>query len=158
MRYIVHATIPQRITSPANMRRTDGQSEVGFAARVPAQQKKALEAILTATSGKTWFIRTALKQFNEACRQDPQLVLKVTEAVLAMRGEEPPRGLVDFLVRVPVQDYNEFNEMFPDKGATTWFIRGAIECYLKQSENRATPDDYVLEAVRGMLGLAESTY
>lgn len=138
------------------MRRTDGASEVGFAARVPARQKAALESVLTATSGKTWFIRTALRQFNEACAQDPRLILSVTEAILAMRGEEPPRGLVDFLVRVPVDDYNEFNRMFPDKGATTWFIRGVLDAYLKQSESRATPDEYVLEAVRDVLGLAES--
>lgn len=137
------------------MRRTDGQAEVGFAARVPAKDKSNLEAVLSATSGKTWFIRTALKQFNEACRSDPRLVASVTDAILGMRGEEPPRGLVDFLVRVPVDDYNEFNQMFPDKGATTWFIRGVLAAYLKKSETRATPDEYVLEAVRDVLGLAE---
>lgn len=138
------------------MRRLDGQAEVGFAARVPKKDKAALEAVLTATSGKTWFIRTALRQFNEACRADPRLIPVVTEAVLAMRGEEPPRGLVDFLVRVPVDDYNEFNSMFPDKGATTWFIRGAIANYLARAGTLPTPDEYVLDAVRGMLGLAES--
>lgn len=137
------------------MRRTEGASEVGFAARVPPRDKAALEAVLSATSGKTWFIRTALKQFNEACRLNPSLIPLVTESILAMRGEEPPRGLVDFLVRVPVDDYNDFNDMFPDKGATTWFIRGVIAAYLKKAETRQTPDEFVFEAVRDVLGLAE---
>lgn len=136
------------------MRRTEDKTEVGFSARVPAVQKLALEAILSATSGKTWFIRTALKQFNDECESNPTLQVEVTDKILAMRGEEPPRMLDDFLVRVPVQEYERFNKMFPDKGATTWFMRELIKTYLNQSEGRATPDSYVLDAVKGILHLS----
>lgn len=135
------------------MRRTEDKTEVSFSARVPILHKQALEEILSATSGKTWFIRTALRQFNDACEQRSALQTEVTEAVLAMRDQEPPRMLDDFLVRVPVQEYTRFNEMFPHKGATTWFMRGLIAKYIEQSEGRPTPDAYVLDAVRGILRL-----
>jgi hypothetical protein len=135
------------------MRRTEDKSEVGFSARVPQIHKHALESILAATSGKTWFIRTALKQFNDECEPNPSLQVEVNEAMIAMRDQEPPRMLDDFLVRVPVQEYERFNQMFPHKGATTWFMRGLIAKYLEQSEGRPTPDLYVQEAVKGILRL-----
>lgn len=136
------------------MRRTDDKAEVSFAARIPWLHKEALEGILSATSGKTWFIRTGLQQFNDECEPNPSLQGEVTEAILRMRGEEPPRRLEDFQVRVPVQEYIRFNKMFPDKGATTWFMRGLIAKYIDQSEGRPTPDSHVLEAVRGILNLS----
>jgi hypothetical protein len=61
--------------------------------------------------------------------------------------------LDDFLVRVPVEEYHRFNKMFPDKGATTWFMREIIKKYLEQSEGRPTPDAYIQEAVQGILRL-----
>lgn len=133
------------------MRRTEDKAEVGFSARVPAVQKEALEAVLAATSGKTWFIRTALAQFNDRCEKSIDLQARVTDAILAMRGEEPPRMLDDFLVRVPVQEYTRFNKMFPDKGATTWFMRKIVAEYLRQSNGRPTPDEFVSDAVTGIL-------
>ena len=154
IRYIAFiASAPQLTASGALMRRTEEQSSVGFAARVPALHKQTLEAILSATSGKTWFVRTALQQFNDECETNVGLQSRVTEAILAMRGEEPPRFLDDLLVRVPVQEYHRFNQMFPDKGATTWFLRNLISKYIEQSEGRPTPDVYVLEAVKGILTL-----
>lgn len=135
------------------MRRTDDRPEVGFSARVPETEKRALESILSATSGKTWFVRTALKQFNDECEPRTHLQAQVTEAILAMREQEPPRMLDNFLVRVPVGEYERFNRMFPDKGATTWFMRGLVKKYLEQSEGRPTPDSYIHEAVMGILQL-----
>jgi hypothetical protein len=140
------------------MRRTEDKASVGWTARVPALHKQALESILSATSGKTWFVRTGLQQFNDECEkgsasQAAALQAAVTESILAMRGEEPPRFLEDFIVRVPVAEYVRFNAMFPDKGATTWFMRRLIAKYIEQAEDRPTPDVHVLEAVRGILKL-----
>lgn len=148
-------TLHNATTNPAlqTMRRTEDQVDVGFMARVPGTDKAALEAILTATSGKTWFIRTALHHFNNECEKSTALQAEVVEAILAMRGEEPPRRLEDFLVRVPIEEYTRFNKMFPDKGATTWFMRKVITSYLAQSEGRPTPDAHVLDAVKGILNL-----
>src|SRR5690242_15578274 len=76
-----------------SMRRTEDRTEVGFSARVPVIHKQALEAILSATSGKTWFIRTALRQFNDECEPSPALQAEVNHAMIAMREQEPPRML-----------------------------------------------------------------
>lgn len=158
MSFLLNCNTLHRITthprSPPHMRRTEDKVEVGFSARVPGIQKQALESILSATSGKTWFIRTALQQFNDACEANPALQTQVTDEILGMRDQEPPRMLEDFLVRVPVGEYTRFNKMFPDKGATTWFMRGLIKTYLDQSEGRPTPDTYVLEAVKGILHIS----
>lgn len=131
------------------MRRKTNVAAVGFTARISEQDQLDLAEILPMSGGKRWLIETALREFLDLCEKDARLVSFVNDQVMQMREDgRPAEKLVDFLPRVKTDLYMRFNRIFPEKGATTWFIRRFIELYLQDNIGKEPRESQVKVIVR----------
>lgn len=62
---------------------------------------------------------------------------------------EPP-SLVEFTAKIPREHHEAFVGLFPQYGATSWFIRTALEQFLKRVENDPTAIERIKEAINEM--------
>lgn len=58
---------------------------------------------------------------------------------------------VDFGGRVSEVDYDRFRSLFPQYGATTWFITTALKSFLKSMEKDPTAHEQVDAAITSMV-------
>lgn len=123
-----------------------------FTARIPENEKIALDALLEMQGGKSWLVNTALQHFLDVVEASPEIEAWCHRDVQRMLNEEEtPSGLVDLIVRVPRDPYNRFNAVMGEWGATTWFFRRMVKQYLALSESWPHPEAQVAEAIHRML-------
>lgn len=65
-----------------------------------------------------------------------------------MPREYPEAGLIEMSSKVPKEHYERFIGLFPQHGATSWFIRTALEKFLSEVENEPSSVDRIQEAIR----------
>ena len=67
------------------------------------------------------------------------------EALVA--GEPTPRHRYEHIqVRVPRRILRRFRELMPMRGALSWFIREALQAFVREMED--TPQDVVVDTVK----------
>jgi hypothetical protein len=134
------------------MRRSKTAAEVGFTARIPQGHKRSITGLLPMTGGKRWFMEAALEEFIELCRNDPTRITWVNDQILQMKEDgRPQEKLEEFLPRVKTDLYTAFNDLFPQKGATTWFIRTLVARFIQDMQEQASFEESVRESVRSMI-------
>lgn len=138
------------------MRRRPDQASVGFVARIPREDKAALDAVFP-FAGKTWATQRGLEIFCDYCEVHPEFQTYVHDQILHMRAEGPPTNLTEFMPEVPRSLYNRFNSMFPEKGATTWFLRKFVPALTEQMARYERFDAEIRTAVKKVLGVPEES-
>lgn len=113
------------------MRRDTTKPQVGFGARLPREHKDTVEGKLPMLGGKTFLVTTALEQFLDVCETHPPIQRWVHEEIDRMlsSADGAPRGVEETVVQIPSSLYERFNSLFPEFGATTWFMRQLARAY-----------------------------
>lgn len=65
-----------------------------------------------------------------------------------MPREYPELGLIEMSSKVPSDQYERFIGHFPQHGATSWFIRTALEKFLAEIEKEPSSIERIQEAIR----------
>ena len=106
------------------MRRNTEAATVRWSADVLASDLESFEERLPITGAMTAVILIALRDFLERLENDPMLQVKVHEDIAHHLFEEKLEGRGPSLdIRIPTQLYIRFNELIPEWGGATWFIR-----------------------------------
>lgn len=121
------------------MRRRTDQSSTVWNAQVDAALLKDVERRLPVHGIRTYLIVAGLKQFLEEVRHSPSAQKVVHEDIQFMLHSEarnPSSVLQSINVRIPTQDYIEFNELFPEWGGASWFMRRFLQAFNSELESR----------------------
>lgn len=139
-----------RTQRPCVRRNTDNPY-VNWSARVPVETREEFKALIPVVGSQTWFLSTALEKFlamvepsqdfQAYCHRDIQQHL---------HNEAKGSPLAVFSVQIPTELYDRFNALFPEWGATAWFMRRSISSFNKNMEG-VVLDERVEDAVRDML-------
>lgn len=57
----------------------------------------------------------------------------------------------EFGAKIPLELYDEFRELFPTYGSTTWFIENALKCFLAQVRDNPTLQEILDKAIEEMV-------
>lgn len=115
------------------------------------ETREEFKALIPVVGSQTWFLSTALEKFlamvepsqdfQSYCHRDIQQHL---------HNEAKGSPLAVFSVQIPTALYDRFNALFPEWGATAWFMRRSISSFNKNMEG-VVLDERVEDAVRDML-------
>lgn len=114
------------------MRRRTDQPTTVWNAQVDSVVLQDLKERLPITGLRTWLIIEGLTRFIEDVRHSPSAQKIVRDEVEYMLHADkgPVSGPLDSInVRIPTPLYNEFNQLFPAWGSTTWFIRNFLQSF-----------------------------
>lgn len=113
------------------MRRDTRKTEVTWNADVSEETLRELDRLLPITGTRTWAINTGLDEFLTVMENDPKLQEWAhADIQRALHVEDTPRGTKALNVKIPADHYNRFNALFPEWGATTWFIRRFVNQFV----------------------------
>jgi hypothetical protein len=109
------------------MRRDLNKPEVPWGIRVSSADNEALSAVLPMNGGKTWLVIAGLKAFLELMENSPEH-REWAHRQIAQHSRDPdrPRYHKELSFRVPTDLYIRFNQLFPQIGASSWFIRTLV--------------------------------
>jgi hypothetical protein len=110
------------------MRRAVNNAFVVWDADVKKDILIEFSAYLPMQGARAWFIQSGLNKFIESVQYSPRLQRKVKDQVQDMisGGKEDRTGLMSISTRITQHSYNRFNDMFPEWGSTTWFVRRSV--------------------------------
>lgn len=138
---------PTRITlyhvTPASngvpaLRRNTSQPYVTWNARVGNEDFGSFSQLFPMRGARTWFIEEGLGRFLEAVRSSPELKEFCHDQIAQMLSGENNLVLVkEFPCRISRAKYDEFNKLFPEFGATTWFVRSMIGAVIQVMDERS---------------------
>lgn len=130
-----------------------GQAFVGFSARVDKAERQLFEVNMPQHGARIWFIQSALKQLLRRVEENPALVEEINAQIVLMLSTKTDDSLggVEFPARVHEQDYQQFNELFPQYGATSWFVRSVLKQFNEASRSWPTSPRQVEMAVDTVL-------
>lgn len=139
------------------MRRRPDQYTVAFIARIDPHDKQAIDNALPMYGGKTWATETAVRYLCDLCEANPLLQARVHDLVEKMKETDPPRGPDEFEPRIARETFERFNRIFPQKGATTWFLRTWVPIMVEQIEEHTGLEEMVHRSVKSVLQIAPTT-
>lgn len=133
------------------MRRAVDKPTTFWSARVYAPDKEEFKNLLPLHGAQTACFNIALEKFVAAIKANPELKPAIHDAIQHHLHEEGRSGPTEELtVNVATSKYIEFNELFPEQGATSWFIRRTL-CALNLQLAHFVLDDRIEQAVRSIL-------
>lgn len=139
------------------MRRRDDNANVAFIARIDPNHKKLIDAALPMHGGKTWATELAVRKLCDLTEGSPLLQARVHDLIEKMKETEPPRGPDDFEPRITRETYDRFNLLFPQKGATTWFLRAWVPLLVDHMEEQPPLEEIIERSVKSVLQIAPTT-
>lgn len=133
------------------MRRAVDKPTAFWSARVSAHDKEEFKNLLPLHGAQTACFGIALEKFLEAVQADPELRKFVHDDIQRHLHEENKGGpTAELTVNVPSAKYISFNELFPEQGATSWFIRRTLKALNHQLASFVL-DERIEQAVRSIL-------
>jgi predicted Abi (CAAX) family protease len=126
---------------------------VAFSARLPKELNEEFNAVQQAYGSRVWFVRTALQRFNATIKEHPEMIpqIKAEIDIMLSTGFDSPEGTVAFVAQIPRDDYNEFNQVFPQYGATSWFLRSITRAFIREAIDYPTGQALVYRAIDSIL-------
>jgi len=110
---------------------------VNFSARVSLDDKEALDALFPIYGNLQWLVQSGLQGFLAAVREHPDLVRTLTRVINREVAERvQPEPAYNLRVKIARHEYDEFNSLFPQYGASTWFIRNILREFILRAEGR----------------------
>lgn len=114
------------------MRRDTSRPSVSWSAKVSATDKQLLEKLLPTPA--RWSFTIALTAFVKLMKESPTLRSWAHEEISRGRGDPDDRTTpkVELTFDIPTELYNDFNDLFPQIGATSWFVRRALRAIVAE--------------------------
>lgn len=126
------------------MRRDTSSHHVSWNATVQPETLDKFDAVFPVHGARTWTIETAVEKFLAVVENDKVLQARIHEAIQDHLHLEPkPKGARSVNLKLRTGLYDRFNDLFPEFGATSWFIRNILLEFSKVVEAR----DLILEQV-----------
>ena len=136
------------------MRRNNSGPTVVWEADVKEEELEALKALMPMYGSRTWLIQTALDKFLSLVETSPRYKKIVKDDIQRMLHDEKEQkiGLKSINLRITTQQYNRFNECFPEFGGTTWFIRRIVKhTVMFMQQNNINLEELVEVSVNNIL-------
>jgi hypothetical protein len=133
------------------VRRDTTQTTVFFSARVSSSDKEEFKHLLPLHGAQTACISIALEKFLDRIEQEHDCLQFVHEAIQRHLHEETRGGQMEELtIHIPVGLYQRFNQLVPEVGGTSWFIRRTLQALNRQLAEFVL-DERIEMAVRSIL-------
>lgn len=115
------------------MRRRTDQPTTVWNAQVNTALIEEIEARIPVRGARVWLITEGLSRFLAEVRHSPSAQNIAHDDIQAMLHlEQKETHLSSINIRIPTPLYAEFNEIFPEWGGATWFIRRLLRAFNEQ--------------------------
>lgn len=98
-----------------------------FSADVSKSTVDALDGFLPIQGSRVALIRLGLEAFCSRVEKERDLISVVNQAISDMLHDDTPRGLADINPKISATLYERFNDLFPQYGANSWFLRNYLD-------------------------------
>lgn len=133
------------------VRRDTSKPEVVWSARVSESSKNTFNHLIPIYGAQSWIIDSALEKFLAIVEARPSLKDQIDGIIHRHRFEETREGrLIEFSVKIRTGLYDRFNNIFPQMGATSWFMRALLDAVNTQLSDFIL-DERVMAAVRQII-------
>lgn len=124
------------------MRRADDQVHVRWSVDVYAPWLDDLEARFPVHGMRAWLIESGIEQFVELCEVMDPAELRALHALIAdtIYNQRAPSPVKRANLNVRRNIHDRFNALFPEQGASTWFVRALVRSWLDRTANFSLDD------------------
>ena len=133
------------------------KEDVPWSVRIDPQDYNTLANLWPMQGARTWLLNTGLRGFVELCEDSNAHQRWVHLAIgRHMASERPTQGR-DLTCRVPSAMWFRFHKMFPEPGASSWFVRTFVHHIVEVMSGEArTLEERVLAMVKDIIEADES--
>lgn len=156
--YIARSLVHPPPFSLRAMLRNPSAKESTFQGRVAASDLALLDRFCPSAGFRTWLFRSALHEFNAQLAAHPELADPIHERIHAMvQDPQKLRGGAAVQVRIASSEYDAFNAVFPEYGATSWFLRRILSTFIAAIQGYPLMSNLTSEALASLLYQPEPT-
>lgn len=133
------------------MRRDTTQPYTFWSARIDQESKETFNNLIPIHGAQSWVIDSALEKFLDIVETSKEMKDNIDGMIQRHLYEEERAGrTIEFGIKIRTGLYERFNDLFPGRGATSWFIRVIIVAVNTQLSDFIL-DERVQAAVRSII-------